>query len=65
MMVTAFVLAYNNCSTVIGNDLMRRPVAWYTALAMAADRPENLAVVRVILVDAFARTGLRAFGSGS
>jgi hypothetical protein len=20
--------AYNNCSTVIGNDLMRRPVAW-------------------------------------
>jgi len=32
-------LAYNNCSTVIGNDLMRRPVAWYTALAMAADTP--------------------------
>jgi len=31
--------AYSNCSTVIGNDLMRRPVAWYTALAMAAETP--------------------------
>src|SRR3954452_21653835 len=35
-------LAYNNCSTVIGHDLMRRPVAWCTALAMAADRPTPL-----------------------
>jgi hypothetical protein len=29
-------LAHNNCSTVIGSDRMHRPVAWYTALAMAA-----------------------------
>ena len=30
-------LAYNNCSSVIGSDLMRRPVAWCTALTIAAD----------------------------
>ena len=35
-------LAHNNCSTVIGSDRMRRPVAWYTALAMAAGRPPIL-----------------------
>src|SRR6185503_4218891 len=28
-----------NRSTVIGNDLMRRPVALYAALAIAADTP--------------------------
>jgi hypothetical protein len=35
-------LAHNNCSTVIGSDRMRRPVAWYTALATAAGRPTIL-----------------------
>jgi hypothetical protein len=32
-------LAYINRSPLIGNNLMRRPVAWCLALAMAADTP--------------------------
>src|SRR5258705_11616639 len=32
-------LAHSSCSTVIGSDRMRRPVAWYAAFAMAADTP--------------------------
>jgi hypothetical protein len=44
-------LAHNNCSTVIGNAWMRRPGAWYTALAMAAGRPGIQGQDAVLQVD--------------
>lgn len=34
---------------MIGNERMRRPVAWYTALAMAADTPTVLISPRPLM----------------
>jgi hypothetical protein len=60
MMATVFVWLYNKCSTVIGKDLMRRTVAWYTALPLGGCI-ERIGYVKTLTLHEDVSPGARRF----